>query len=118
MRAAQPQAEQLYSTEGSGCSGARDPVTQILGTAWDLGASDLEGRVSGTVIDTGPVGVCHSFQTWTREGAGLYSEEPQGSGKEQVFLEGDEKADTEAIGLRLQGGAWWPVSSTLQVFWE
>lgn len=31
---------------------------------------------------------------------GLHSLEPQGSGKEQVFLEDDEEEDTEAIGLR------------------
>lgn len=69
--------------------GVGDPVTQVLGAAGNLDANELEGRVSGTVIDTGPVSVCHSFQTWTWEGAGLYSLEPQDSGKEQVFLEGE-----------------------------
>lgn len=84
-------------------------MSQVLGAAQDLSANELEGRVSGTVIHTGPVGIHRSFQTWTQEGAGLYNLEIQGFEKEQVFLEGDKKANIEAIGLKLQGGAWWPV---------
>ena len=75
-------------------------MTRVLGAVGNIDANHLEGRVSGTVIHTGPVGVHHSFQTWTQERAGLYSLGPQGSGKEQVFLEADKKADIEAIALR------------------